>query len=316
VETASEFGESSLPIQARCPHCASLCQVAEQHLGTPVQCAKCRQSFVVKAPSTNAAICRLEIASATTRGLVRGTNEDSFLVQQMSWSNRDERHEIALVVVPDGMGGHKAGEEASGIVIRQALSALAPLLNSAPTGRFTDATPATLADTIDYAIQEANRAVFRKAKDPACKGMGATAAVLLIWDLNALIGHVGDCRVYHLRGDRLTLLTKDQTLVARMVELGQLTPEEADRHPRRHDVTQALGGHFDIKPARYEQSLAAGDWLIVATDGLHAHLDDSALCELVKRAPSSAAALATQLVETVNARGGSDNCTVVVVRCY
>ena len=305
-----------MPIQARCPHCASLCQVAEQNLGKPVQCAKCRRSFVVKTGATNSAICRLEIASATTRGLVRGNNEDSFLVQQMSWSNRDERHEIALVVVPDGMGGHKAGEEASGIVIRQALTALAPLLNSAPTGRFADATPATLADTIDYAIQEANRAVFRKAKDPACKGMGATAAVLLIWDLHALIGHVGDCRVYHQHGDRLTLLTKDQTLVARMVELGQLTPEEAERHPRRHDVTQALGQHFDIKPARYEQTLAAGDWLIVATDGLHAHLDDATLCDFVKRSSPSAAALAGLLVETVNALGGSDNCTVVVVRCY
>jgi protein phosphatase len=234
----------------------------------------------------------------------------------MSWSNRDERHEIALVVVPDGMGGHKAGEEASGIVIRQALSALAPLLNSAPTGRFKDATPATLADTIDYAMQEANRAVFRKAKDPACKGMGATAAVLLIWDLHAVIGHVGDCRVYHQRGDSLALVTKDQTLVARMVELGQLDPAEAAMHPRRNEVTQALGQRFDIQPARYERTLAAGDWLIVATDGLNAHLDDARLREMMKQSQPSAAALANELVETVNARGGSDNCTVVVVRCY
>jgi protein phosphatase len=261
-------------------------------------------------------VCRLEIASATTRGLVRGRNEDSFLVQQMSWSNRDERHEIALVVVPDGMGGHEAGDEASGIVIRSALSALAPLLNSAPTGRFKDVTPATLAETIDYAIQEANRAVFRKAKDPACKGMGATAALLLIWDLNVLIGHVGDCRVYHQRGGRLTLITKDQTLVARMVELGQLTPEEAAVHPARNEVMQALGKHFDIQPARYELKLVAGDWLIVATDGLHAHVEDAGLQDMVHRAHPSAPALANQLVETVNARGGSDNCTVVVVRCY
>lgn len=309
-----ETERDSLPIQTRCPHCATLCQVAEQNFGVPVQCGKCKKSFTVKRPDT-LNVCRLEIASATTRGLVRGRNEDSFLVQQMSWSNRDERHEIALVVVPDGMGGHEAGDEASGIVIRQALASLAPLLNSAPTGRFKDATPAMLAETIDFAIQEANRAVFRKAKDPACKGMGATAAVLLVWDLHVLIGHVGDCRVYHQGGENLTQVTKDQTLVARMVELGQLTPQEAAVHPKRNEVTQALGRHFDIEPARYELKLATGDWLLVATDGLTAHVEDAVLQGLINRA-SSAPRLANQLVETANARGGSDNCTVVVVRCY
>src|SRR5262249_60262561 len=165
-----------LLFQVPCPHCSTVGQSATHHTGRPVQCAKCGRSFPVKSPAATPAVCRLEIASATTRGLIRGHNEDSFLVQQMSWSNRDERHEIALVVVPDGMGGHKGGEEASGIVIRQALSALAPLLNSAPSGRFKDATPAMLADTIDFAILEANRAVFRKAKeDGPFKGMGATA---------------------------------------------------------------------------------------------------------------------------------------------
>jgi protein phosphatase len=101
-----------------------------------------------------------------------------------------------------------------------------------------------------------------------------------------------------------------------MVELGQLAPEEAAKHPRRHEVTQALGQRFDIQPARYERKLAAGDWLIVATDGLTAHLDDATLQEIVKAARASAAVLANQLVEAANARGGSDNCTVVVVRCY
>jgi len=303
-----------LPIQTRCPHCATICQVAEQNVGVPVQCGKCKNSFTLKRPAATS-VCRLEIASATTRGLVRGRNEDSFLVQHLSWSNRDERHEIALVVVPDGMGGHEAGDEASGIVIRQALASLVPMLNSAPTGRFKDATPAMLAETIDFAIQEANRAVYRKAKDPACKGMGATAAVLLIWDLHVLIGHVGDCRVYHQHGAKLTQVTKDQTLVARMVELGQLTPQEAALHPKRNEVTQALGKHFDIEPSRYNLKLAAGDWLIAATDGLTAHVEDATLLHHVSYA-SSAPRLANKLVEIANARGGSDNCTVVVVRCY
>jgi protein phosphatase len=294
--------------------------MADTDIGKLMKCGKCGRPFTTK-PGTTASpapagVCRLEIASATTRGVIRGRNEDSFLVQQLSWSNRDERHEIALIVVPDGMGGHAGGDEASGIVIRQALSALAPLLNSAPTGRFKDVAPAMLADTIDFAMLEANRAVYRKAKgEGPFQGMGATAVILLLWDMQALIGHVGDCRVYHHSQGRLRCVTKDQTLVARMVELGQLTPEEAAVHPRRNEVTQALGKHFDIQPARYELTVAAGDRLIVATDGLSAHLDDSALLQLVVQSPPSAA-LAGRLLETANARGGSDNCTVVVVRCY
>src|SRR5262252_4974338 len=108
-----------LPVQTRCPHCSTLCQVAEPRDGLVVKCGKCGKTFAIKPPASSSspaapssraasepAVCRLEIASATTRGLIRGRNEDSFLVQQMSWSNRDQRHEIALVVVPDGMGGY------------------------------------------------------------------------------------------------------------------------------------------------------------------------------------------------------------------
>src|SRR5262249_58425382 len=105
--------------------------------------------------------------------------------------------------------------------------------------------------------------------DPACKGMGATAAVAALVDGEGHVSHVGDCRVYHFSGGRLAQVTRDQTLVARMVELGTLTAEEARTHPQRNEVTQAVGRYPDLQPASHRLRLGAGGWLGGASDGLH-----------------------------------------------
>src|SRR5204863_8891147 len=123
---------------------------------------------------------RLEIGSATSKGLVRERNEDSLLVQHLVWSNLDERHELALVVVADGMGGYSGGERASGLVVRALGAALAPLLASALAGQGPPAMPL---DALDAALRDANQAVYREAQaDPAYRGMGATVAAALIWN--------------------------------------------------------------------------------------------------------------------------------------
>jgi protein phosphatase len=261
--------------------------------------------------------CRLEVAGATSRGRVRDRNEDSFLIEQLTWSNLDQRQEVAVVVVADGMGGHESGDVASGLVIRSVSKALAYLLSGALSGDIKAPSASVLADTIDQAVLDANRSIFRKAppKD-AGKGMGATAAVVLIWHSQAFISHVGDCRVYHQHDGRLSQVTRDQTLVARMVELGQLSLQEALTHPARNEVTEAIGRRFDIRPARYVVNLAPGDWLLVACDGLHAHVDGPLLEEEVRKSAPSAAHLANRLVDLANEKGGSDNCTVVAVRGY
>jgi protein phosphatase len=247
---------------------------------------------------------------------VRAQHEDSFLVQHLAWSNRGERHEVALVVVADGMGGHEAGDRASGLVIRTVGGALAALLGGGLSGQFKGSTASVLAEALGAALKEANRVVQRAARDEAaCMGMGATAAAALVWDGLAVIGHVGDCRVYHQRGGALTQVTRDQTLVARMVELGKLTPREALDHPARNEVAQAVGRQPELEPGRSQVQLALGDWLLVACDGLQAHLDARALQNETAQAPASAARLAQQLVDLADQRGGSDNCTVVAIRC-
>jgi protein phosphatase len=302
--------------------------VADEHLAKPVRCHVCGKAFTARPPtgvvlpSTNPPPApppgppRLHIGSATSPGRVRPHNEDSFLVRHQAWSNGDQRHEIALLVVADGMGGHEAGDRASGRAIRSLGTALTPLLEGALNGQFKEPAPNILSESIDFAIREANRSIYRKAKaDPACAGMGATAAVLLIWNGQLVIGHVGDCRVYHHRGNRLTQVTTDQTLVARMVELGRLTPEEARAHPAANEVTQAVGGRFDITPAPYQLTLERGDWVIAACDGLHAHVAADTLQQEIGKSARSASHLAQHLVRLADERGGSDNCTVIAVYC-
>jgi PPM family protein phosphatase len=260
--------------------------------------------------------CRLILGSATTRGRVRDRNEDSVLVQQCSWSNLDQRHDIALIVVVDGMGGHQAGDRASGLVIQALGKALAPLLTAALNTQSPQSASFDPSEALEGGLIEANRLVRETSqRNPAWKGMGSTAVALLIWDGKAYIRLVGDCRVYHWRGGKLTQVTRDQTLVARMVELGQLTPEEAAKHPRRNEVAQAVGKYALIEPGRYELSLSPGDWLVASSDGLQAHVNDRTLADAIAKAGPSASDLVNRLVELANQGGGSDNCTVVAVRC-
>jgi protein phosphatase len=254
----------------------------------------------------------LEIGSATSVGRVRQRNEDSFLVQQQSWANLDRRHELALVAVADGMGGYEAGDRASALVVRHLGEAFAPLLARALSQA---ATPEDVAALLDKAIKSANAAVLQQAQsDPHCQGMGATLAAVVVNDDQVRIGHVGDCRVYFVRAGDLKQVTRDQTLVARMVDLGTLTPEEARLHPQRNEVTQAVGKHPDIRPEAYQLQFRAGDWLLIASDGLHAHVDETGLLAAVLEAKSPGG-LAQHLVSLADEGGGSDNCTVVAICC-
>lgn len=259
---------------------------------------------------------RLDIGSATSVGRVRSHNEDSFLVQQISWCNLDKRRDLALVVVADGVGGYQAGDQASGLLVRLVGNAVAPLLTGSLTGQIKEVTQAQMAQTLESSLRNANATIHQRAAgNPACKGMATTVAAVLICDGKVQIGHVGDCRVYHYRHPQLMQVTRDQTLLNRMIDLGQLTPQQAQNHPARNEVLQAVGRHADVTPASYAMAIAPGDWLIVACDGLHAHVDARALETAIRQSQPSAALLASQLVEMANQGGGSDNVTVVAVRC-
>jgi protein phosphatase len=229
---------------------------------------------------------KLAAASATDQGLVRGNNEDAFLID-------DQR---ALFAVADGMGGHRGGEVASHTAIEALRAAIA---NGTP---------------LHEAITRANDAVLtRAAGDDELTGMGTTlTAVVAVGGRQLLIGHVGDSRAYLLHDGALHRATDDHSLVEELVREGRLTPEQAEAHPQRAIVTRALGVDTSVDVDLYTIDIAVGDRVVICSDGLTTMVRERDIERLARTEPDPQR-LAEALVAAANSAGGEDNTTVVVV---
>lgn len=224
--------------------------------------------------------------SRTDVGCVRDHNEDSLVVTP------------PLFVVADGMGGHAAGEVASEI-------ATTVLAEKAPK------TPD--AEALGRAVEEANLEIIAAAEDGRGReGMGTTCTAAILQEERLVIAQVGDSRAYLLHQGKLQQLTRDHSLVAMMVEAGQLTPEEARVHPRRSVITRALGTDPSTKPDLYEIDVEAGDRLLLCSDGLYGMVEDPDIQAIMTRT-ADPQRCASQLVNEAIAAGGNDNVTVIVV---
>lgn len=219
-------------------------------------------------------------------GLVRGHNEDSFLLR------------APLFVVSDGMGGHAAGEVASSIAVET----------------IGDRAPGTADDVLlGAAVEAANLAVIRGAEEGIGKpGMGCTATSVLIEKNRMAVAHVGDSRVYMLHHGTLVRITHDHSYVEELVDSGQITADEARTHPSRSIITRALGSDPDMYADHFSLEVNNGDRIILCSDGLSSMIPDS---EIEALAVSSATPqqAADNLVAAALTAGGSDNVTVVVV---
>lgn len=262
--------------------------------------------------------CRFEISGWSSTGLVREHNEDAFTVSHLTTGALDSRRDIALVCVADGMGGHAAGEVASAIAVSTVAEYLRCRgLSSALTQRFGKNHPfhdlRRCAEYLDEAIQEANLQVKSMADaDSDRTAMGCTLEAVLLVGRNAVVSHVGDSRVYLISGSVIRQVTQDQTLVNRLVELGRLSPEQAAVHPRRAELSQAVGVHNRVTPARYFVDLKEGDWLIICSDGLSNVVSNQLMVQTLKDCVNSEQAC-RRLINHANANGGTDNATAVVV---
>jgi protein phosphatase len=265
---------------------------------------------------------RFDIAAWTTTGMVRTGNEDAFGVMHAAESRQDELTEYAMVLLCDGMGGYEAGEVAAAMAIASMRKYLLqhPMFaalagNEAPDASHLDVDACK--KVLESALKHANKEVFTAARTPGKgrRGMGCTAECVYVDQYNVVAGHVGDSRVYHLHGGRLIQLTRDQTLVNRLVELGQLTEEEAENHPRKNELQQAIGGQPEVVPGVYSGKMARGDWVLVCSDGLTNHIPTVDLEKMLAReAAGSAEEAARRLMNLVNLRGATDNATIVVIR--
>jgi serine/threonine protein phosphatase PrpC len=229
----------------------------------------------------------LRAGGATDAGRVRQSNEDASFMQ------------APIFAVADGMGGHRAGEVASGIAIESIARAM------------EDGTPS--GEALAEVLQEANRAVRERASGGEdLRGMATTCTVMRIEADRAVIAHVGDSRAYLFRGGTLRQLTEDHSIVGSMVRERILTPEAAARHPRRHVVLRAIGQSDNLEVDVVAVDLEPGDRVLLCTDGLPSMVDSEHIRKVLAGAPGPEEA-ARRLVELANEAGGEDNVTVIVV---
>jgi PPM family protein phosphatase len=238
-------------------------------------------------------------AALTDRGRRRRRNEDAYLAAPAA----------RLFAVADGMGGHAAGDVASRIAVDVLAAEFAP----PPSPRIRHP---TLTRRLLRAFAAVNDAILaHAASHPECGGMGTTLTTVapLVAAPRCVVAHVGDSRLYRLRGGELAQITQDHTWVQQQVDAGMLTPGEARHHPLSSLLNRVLGTP-QVGPAdTLVIDAAPGDLLLLCSDGMTTMVEDADLCALLDR-PLPLDELARQLVEAANLRGGADNITVVLVQ--
>jgi len=246
--------------------------------------------------------------AVTDVGRKRNVNEDAYFV--------DDR--MGFFVVADGVGGHNKGEIASREAIDQlkmwvygAAKTLEPLIASCEQGD-SDANW-EIRRLLENGMQAACYMVFGMAElDPEKRGMSTTCSALLVRGGYAFAAHVGDSRVYRIRGSSVLQITEDHTLINYKVKHGLMTKEEAEKASGKNVITRAVGHKDYVQVDTADIDVAAGDRFLMCTDGLHGYLkNDAELLELIADDPIEAGANAA--VALANQRGGRDNITVIVV---
>jgi serine/threonine protein phosphatase PrpC len=272
----------------------------------------------------------VELYAQTDVGRIRQGNEDNFLVLDLasggSWSGSDaakdppekfRRFEVGreglVLIVSDGMGGALAGDVAS----RMAVESVREMLTEEDAEHTTDDQGAKvpLVDCLRNATGYANYAIHRKSlEDPRCSGMGATLTAAAIAGQTMDFVQVGDSRAYVIRGDEIKLATKDQSLVQQLVDVGQITEEDAETHMFRNVILQALGAQSDLTPVLSRVRLQRGDIMLLCSDGLSGKMRAEEMLQIVAASRGDLAAACDALVKEANKRGGEDNITVVLAR--
>lgn len=244
----------------------------------------------------------IETASLSDVGLQRENNEDSFLYWEPA-SDAEFARKGRLAVVADGMGGYEGGQEASRLAVETVRHIYDRDFNGDPR------------QALVTAFETAHHAIVRYGLDhPQFHGMGTTCTALSIIDHQLWFAHVGDSRLYLVRGEKVRRLTRDHSYVGRLVENGIVSSEDAESHPQRHILTAALGSGRDVTPQVPEAAveLESADTLVLCTDGLWSLITERELGEVVHGFPPAKAC--ARLVKMALERGGPDNITVVLLR--
>lgn len=264
------------------------------------------------ADQTRPAPMWVRIGAASHEGMVRELDEDSLFLTELRMVRKAQGQSWGLYIVADGMGGHSAGEVASDLAIRGAYAVvqdayLAPTID----GDIPDE-EARLKEVVKQAVLKANEYVLREAQSRG-NDMGTTITMALVAGDRAVIGNVGDSRTYLYRDGQLRRVSKDHSLVMRLVELGQITEDEIYSHPQRNAVLRSLGDKAEITVDVFTERLKPGDALFLCSDGQWEMTRDPQMAELIK-AHDDPQEACDALIDAANANGGEDNVTALLVK--
>lgn len=249
---------------------------------------------------------KIEIVDVSDVGKRRPHNEDSTLCDLST----------GLVVLADGMGGYKAGEVASAIAVTTTHKKILEGLANINRGTIDRATGlSNEAAVVKDAIIHVNSEIYRLAQnDPQCQGMGTTMVVVLFHNNLVTVGHVGDSRLYRIRQNNFTQVTKDHSLIQELIDRGLYTREEVLKTTPKNLVTRAIGIEPDVQVDIGEESVQAGDIYMLCSDGLNDMVDDEEIHLTLSKYSANLAQTADELVKFANKRGGKDNTSIILVR--
>ncbi len=250
----------------------------------------------------------LRFAHRSDRGATRRMNEDTSAVEEVRLS---DGRTFVLAAVADGMGGTRAGAEASQIAVTSAFNHFHATLRRQSPQKDTQWQQLLVAS-----LRAANAAVLARGTEPNHSSMGTTLMLAVMIGRRAHIVHIGDCRAYAVRPavrrPQITQLTVEHTVVAELIGQGALSYAEASGHPQRHELARVLGAEQEIEPEVAARTLRAKELLVLCSDGLPLHLSDVDIARIVSDARTPEAAC-NELIEVANARGGRDNLSAVVI---
>jgi serine/threonine protein phosphatase PrpC/CRP-like cAMP-binding protein len=250
----------------------------------------------------------IEFFAATDVGRVRDHNEDNFLIDK----------KLALSIVADGMGGHAAGEVASALAVRiihEEVKKNRDVIESYVTQKAgTRAGAKEIVTMLELAVQRACARIHEEAKlDANKRGMGTTLSALLIAGSYGFIAHVGDSRIYLLRGGKVQQITEDHTVYNELIKRGKLTRDQIEKVAQKNAITRAVGVYERVEVDTLTVEVLPGDQFLLASDGLHGYIAHTA--ELEPYFEEEDGEIATrELIDLANKKGGKDNITAVLVR--
>ncbi len=244
-----------------------------------------------------------KIGMLTDVGQVRTVDEDSILAADLSFGVNSESSKFLLLAVADGMGGHAKGEEASKIALNAIARAVIPdLLNNTPFTKI-----------LEKGIQNANQDILDyTAKNPEASGMGTTSVCAVVKDNQIHLANVGDSRAYRVSDDEICRVTKDHSYVQALIDEDEITEEQAREHPRKNEITRAVGIMPSIEVDTMKLTLDSDESLLLCCDGVIAHLSDDDIHKIIRDSPDPQTAC-KEIVDLANERGGSDNISLIIL---